>query len=111
MDELDVYVEGSVHPPAATAATNELHLFVGFLEDEPIATAIAVESAGVTDVEAVTTHPRVRRRGVGGAMVAACLSIAPHLPTALSATGMGASLYSSLGFATLGPARKWSRPT
>ena len=44
-------------------------------------------------------------------MVAACLSIAPHLPTALSATGMGVPLYSSLGFTELGPARKWSRPT
>ena len=103
------YVAGTVHPARATASIAGLHLLVGSVDGAPVATAIAVEGAGVLGVEAVTTHPAFRRRGIAAAMVARCCAVAPDRPAALSATPAAVGVYRSLGFVPVGPAPHWYR--
>ena len=102
-------VAGAVHPARATASIAGLHLLVGSVDGRPVATAIAVEGAGVLGVEAVTTHPAFRRRGIAAAMVARCCAVAPERPAALSATPAAVGAYRSLGFVPVGPAPHWYR--
>lgn len=107
--ELGSYVRGAVHPASATATVTHLHLLVGYREGDPVATAIGVSGPRVTGIQAVTTHPAFRRRGIGAAMVAACCAVSPGLPTALSSRPGAVRLYRSLGFSDLGAATQWAR--
>jgi len=111
MDDLGSYLPGTVHPPATTLAVAGLHLFVGFHDGDPIATAIAVEGPLATGIQAVTTRLDFRRRGIGSAMVAACCSVSLTLPIAISATPAAVAFYGALGFVDVGPATQWARPT
>lgn len=106
---LAAYVAGAVHPGAATAATADLHLLIEYLGGLPVATAMAVLGSQATGIQAVTTHPAVRGRGIGAAMITACCAVSPDLPTALSSTPRAVPLYRSLGFVDLGPAPQWTR--
>ncbi len=101
--------DGALHPGPATAATADLHLFTGFLAGRPVATALAAVHAEVVMIGAVRTHPDVRRRGIGGALTAAAVTVAVDRPAALGARPLGVPVYRRLGFAEHGHALLWHR--
>lgn len=101
--------DGDVHP-ASTPTDGDLHLFTGFLDGRPVATALAAVHPRVVMVGAVRTHPDVRGRGVGTALSAAAVAVAPDLPAALGARPPGVGVYRRLGFEICGRARIWVRP-
>jgi len=73
-------------------------LFVGYVDDEPVATASGFARDRVVVVEAVSTRPAHRGRGYGAAMTSAALHTAPGLPSALIASDQGRRVYEALGF-------------
>ena len=105
----DAYVEGALHPADATLAEPDLHLFIGSVEGQTVATALAVVHPEVVGVQAMTTHPDWRRRGIARRLMAAVIATAPDRPVALSSTPMGHRLYRGLGFVDAGRASDWER--
>ena len=78
----------------------EVH-FVGFVDDEPVATVSLLTAGGAAGIYNVTTIEPSRGRGIGAAMTAAAVDAGRHrgLSTAtLQASAMGRSIYESLGF-------------
>ena len=106
----DAYVEGALHPHEATLAEPDLHLLIGSVHGQVVATALAVVHPAVVGVQAVTTHPDWRRRGVASQMMTAVIAAAPDRPVALSSTPMAHRLYRRLGFVDAGRASDWERP-
>lgn len=104
------HVDGAIHPAAATAATADLHAFVGRIDGEPVATALAAVAPDALSIGAVTTLPAWRRRGIGAAVTAAAVAAAPDRPATLTATPLGEPVYRRLGFRTVGTSATWHRP-
>jgi GNAT superfamily N-acetyltransferase len=100
--------DGDIHP-ASTPTGGALHLFTGFVDGRPVATALAAVHPRVVMVGAVRTHPDVRRRGIGTAMTSAVLAVAPDRPAALGARALGLGVYAGLGFTVCGQALLWYR--
>lgn len=77
------------------------HLFVGYLDGEPVATAGGFVSDHIVVVEAVSTRPEHRGRGFGAAITAAAMAAAPGLPAGLVSSDLGRGVYEGLGFLPL----------
>ncbi len=76
-------------------------LYVGWLDQQPVASSWLFLGAGVAGVHNVYTAPRLRRRGIGTAMTLAALLEARamgHHTGVLISTEMGHQLYRRLGF-------------
>ena len=101
---------GSVHPAPQTLHVPGLTLFLAWLDGEPVGTALAAVDSRVVQVSAVSVHERARRRGVGAALTAACVELAPELPAVLDSTDMGHGVYLGLGFRDVGESVLWERP-
>ncbi len=102
--------DGALHPGGPTAGTADLHLFTGRLGGRPVATALAAVHPDVVMIGAVRTHPAVRGRGIGSALTAAAVAVAPDRPAALGARPLGVPVYRRLGFSECGRALLWRRP-
>jgi len=103
------YVPGSVHPAQASLRLADLHLFLGLLDGEPVGTAMAAVGERTVFVSGVSVIPVVRERGIGSALTAAALRVAPHLPATLRSTAAGRGIYRRLGFAVVGHPVDWIR--
>jgi GNAT superfamily N-acetyltransferase len=103
------YRDGDLHPASTTPTDGDLHLFTGFLDGEPVATALAAVHPAVVMVGAVRTRPDVRGRGVGTALTAAAIAAAPDRPAALGARPLGVGVYRRMGFTACGHALLWNR--
>jgi len=103
------YRDGDLHPAAATPTDGDLHLFTGFLDGEPVATALAAVHPQVVMVGAVRTRPDVRGRGIGTALTAAAVAVAPDRVAALGARPLGVPVYRRMGFTACGHGLLWHR--
>jgi GNAT superfamily N-acetyltransferase len=101
--------DGDIHP-SGTPTDGDLHLFTGFLDNEPVATSLAAVHPEVVMIGAVRTRPDVRGRGIGAALVCAALAAAPDRPAALGGRIRAVPMYERLGFTVCGQALLWRRP-
>lgn len=76
-------------------------LFVGRLDGRPVATASAMVSHGVVQVENVATLAEGRGRGYGEAVTWAATLAASDLPAVLIASDLGRPVYERMGYLAL----------
>jgi ribosomal protein S18 acetylase RimI-like enzyme len=77
------------------------HLFVGYVEGRPVATAASFVSGQVVDVTLVTCRPEFRGRGIGRAVTQAAVDADTTRPALLIASDDGQPVYRSMGFWSL----------
>ena len=80
---------------------NPQKLFIGFLEDEPVATSQLFLGGGVAGLWGVSTLQSARKRGVGTVMSLHPLRVARSLGyriAVLDATQQGYGIYERIGF-------------
>lgn len=88
----------------AKAGINDPNLcihFIGFLKRKPIATSSLFLDSNAAGVYNVSTHPKMRRKGIGSAMTIFALLKAKNLGfniCVLQASETGANVYKNLGF-------------
>jgi GNAT superfamily N-acetyltransferase len=85
-------------------------LWVGYVDDRPVASAAAHESDGLIGIYAVATTPDARGHGFGEALTWAAVRSRPDLPAALQASPMGRPVYGRMGFEQVGTFTVWERP-
>lgn len=76
-------------------------MYVGYLDDQPVATNMLFNGGGVASVYAVATVPSARGRGIGGAITLKPLLEARQMGyryAVLFATEMGVHAYERIGF-------------
>jgi len=87
-----------------------VRLFVGYVDDRPVATAGARLGHGLVDVEWVSARPEVRGQGIGAALTWAATLVEPDLPAALIASDDGQPVYEQMGFIRMMRLTLWHRP-
>jgi GNAT superfamily N-acetyltransferase len=93
----DMLPESGIHDP-------DIRLLAGFLDDEPVATSVAIRSQNVVGVYAVGTAESARRRGIGSAMTWAAIAAGREWGSeaaVLQASEMGEPVYRAMGFRTV----------
>jgi len=88
------------------AADPDVQLFVGKLDERPVATSIAIRSADASGVYNVGTLPQARRHGVGSAVTWAAVGAGRDWgcdTIVLQSSVMGLSMYADMGFRTVAP--------
>ncbi len=88
----------------------DLHAWVGYVDDAPVATAGSHTAYGLTEVEWVSTRDTHRGRGIGAALTWAATSSTPDVPAVLAATDDGRPVYERLGYVALQRLTMWLRP-
>ncbi len=76
-------------------------LFVGYDDGRPVATSAAYVGDAIVAIEAISTLPSHRGRGIGAALTVAAMLAEPSLPSALVASDLGRGVYESLGFLSI----------
>lgn len=87
--------------PVLLANACPMQLFVGYLDDEPVATAELFTSGSLGGLYSVSTRPEFRRRGIGSAVTwhaAEWARCAGARTLALQSSEAGQSVYARLGF-------------
>jgi hypothetical protein len=77
------------------------HHFVGYVDDEPVATGSAYVGSRLVRIDNVATLEAHRGRGYGLALTAAAAAADPSKPATLVASDLGRSVYERLGFAAM----------
>jgi hypothetical protein len=85
-------------------------MWVGFLDDQPVATAAAHVAAGVNNVEMIATLEGLRGRGYGAAVTWTATTADPSLPAILISSDFGRPVYERLGYTALTRWSMWLRP-
>jgi GNAT superfamily N-acetyltransferase len=84
-----------------------LRIWVGYLEDRPVASAGAHVTEACVDVEFVATHADVRGRGIGAAVTWAATLADPAKPAVLIASDPGQPVYERMGYLRLMRLTMW----
>ena len=82
-------------------------LWLGSVDDRPVAVSAAHASDGHVGIYGVVTAPDVRGRGYGEAMTWAAATSEPGMPAALQASALGRPVYERMGFRTLADFTVW----
>jgi hypothetical protein len=77
------------------------HLFLAFVDAEPVATAASFVTDEIVVVEAVSTRNACRGRGYGAVVTQAATLAAPDRPAALVASDLGRGVYEQLGYVAI----------
>jgi GNAT superfamily N-acetyltransferase len=85
-----------------------LRIWVGYLDDRPVACAGAHVTEGCVDVEYVTTHADSRGRGFGAALTWHATLADPDKPAVLIASDPGQPVYERMGYARLMRLTMWA---
>ncbi len=96
-----VVAEGFPMPasPAPPSLLGGAHRFwLARVDGQPAGTAASFTHHGVTDVEAVSTLPAYRGRGVGAAITWAATLADPAVPAVLIASDLGRGVYERMGY-------------
>lgn len=93
-----------IHGPAILEDA-AMSIWLGRLDGEPVAGAMAYDHDGVRGIYGVGTIGRARRMGIATAMTAHALSLAPDRPATLQPSHPAERIYRSLGFVEIG---RWS---
>jgi hypothetical protein len=97
--EMQPWVRGSfLHPEVLGTAWR---FFVGYRDDQPVATAAAYVAGAITMVEMVAVRPEARGGGVGVSITAAATLTEATQPASLIASDLGRPTYDRLGFLSL----------
>jgi hypothetical protein len=104
------FTPGSIHPAAGTLAQPDMHLFLGLLDSEPVATAMAGVDKGCLFISGVSTMPEVRGRGIASVLTAMAVGVRTDLPAALATTSLGRGVYERQGFTVVGRPTVWEPP-
>jgi GNAT superfamily N-acetyltransferase len=86
---------------------NGHHIFVGYVDDQAVTTAISYIHDGINLIRGVTTLPQYRGRGIASAMTAHAMSTT-DLPRVLNAEPGVENIYRRLGFQTISTFSFWS---
>ena len=84
-----------------------LRIWVGYLDDRPVACAGAHVTEACVDVEYVATHADVRGRGFGAAVTWAATLADPTKPAVLIASDPGQPVYERMGYLRLMRLTMW----
>ena len=77
------------------------NLWIGRIDDRPVATAAAWVHEGIVDVEWISARPETRGRGVGASVTWAATMADPSRPAMLIASDMGQPVYERMGYLRL----------
>ncbi len=93
-----------------TILEGQTRIWLGYLEGEPVAVAVAHHDSGVTLVQYVATLPAARGRGLGSAVTWAATLSEPDAPAMLVASDDGRGVYEQMGYHALERWSCWIRP-
>jgi hypothetical protein len=99
--------------PALLAPDAPLWLYVGYLDDRPVAASELTLGGGVAGLYGVSTLVPYRRRGIGGAMTLRPLldaRAAGYRTAVLQASAEGAGVYARIGFKAFGRITEYKPP-
>ena len=84
-----------------------LRMWVAFMDEQVIGTAVALVGHGVVGVYLVTVVDAARGRGLGEALTWRATLADPALPATLQASSMGKPLYNRMGYRTIATCQTW----
>jgi hypothetical protein len=99
--------EAVVH--ASWLAEPRRRMWVGWVDDEPVAASSVWIEQGINDVTLVATLPGARRRGYGEALTWRAALADPALPAMLFSSDDGRPVYDRMGFLPLQRLTLWYR--
>lgn len=85
-------------------------LFLGYLDDRPVATSGTRLGHGLNDVDWVANLPEARGKGIGAAMTWAATLAEPEQPGMLIASDDGQPVYERMGYFRVLRMTLWHRP-
>jgi GNAT superfamily N-acetyltransferase len=85
----------------------ELHAWVGYVDDRPVTRSAAQVGPDITGVYYVATLPEYRGRGYGAAMTEVAATADPTLPAVLESSAIGYGVYQRMGFRDVGMCALW----
>lgn len=98
---------GLWHPPTVLS-DDAMHMFIGRVDERPVAAAMAYRCEAVVGVFGVTTVTSARRRGYGSAVTRAAMLPETGLPVVLAPSKEGEGVYRRLRFDAVGELSIWA---
>ena len=94
----------------ASAFGSDMKGYIGYVDNEPVATSSAFLAHGVVDVEGVSCLEAHRGKGIGEAMTWAATLADPARPAMLMASDLGRPVYDRMGYLSVVRMTLWFSP-
>ncbi|MGH2757980.1 MAG: GNAT family N-acetyltransferase [Actinomycetota bacterium] len=89
---------------------DRVHMWIGFVDDDPVATAAVCTTRGLNGVQTIATLPGYRGRGLGKAMTWVATMAEPDLPAVLLSSDLGRPVYERMGYLPILRFSYWKMP-